>query len=77
MEPSSNGGTPLVSHALSTASPEASLYLAKTLVSSESVDYFEEECDEATLKKRNYVYKELMDTEEVYIHDLQTVIDVS
>lgn len=69
-------GSSLVSNAPSTANPEASLYLARTLASvSDSTDQQDGECDEATLKKRRYVYKELMATEEDYIKDLKTVID--
>ena len=66
----------MFSNAPATASPEASLYLAKTLVS-ETSDYADGESDEATLKKRSFVYKELIATEEDYVKDLNTVIDVS
>lgn len=63
----------------STANPEASLYLARTLAGAtgESSEYTDGESNEATLKKRRFVYKELMATEEDYIKDLNTVIDVS
>lgn len=74
MDPSSGGA--VLSNAPATANPEASLYLAKTLVS-ETSDYADGESDEGTLKKRTFVYKELIATEEDYIKDLNTVIDVS
>ena len=67
---------PILSNAPSTANPEASLYLAKTL-GSETTEYCDGESNEATLKKRQFVYKELLATEEDYISDLNTVIDVS
>ena len=52
--------------------------MARTLASvGESLDQQDGECDEATLKKRSFVYKELIATEEDYIKDLKTVIDVS
>ena len=66
----------MLSNAPSTANPEASLFLAKTIVS-EGTDHFDGESDETVLKKRKFVYKELIATEEDYIKDLKTVIDVS
>jgi hypothetical protein len=72
----SGDGVPVVSNVPATVNPEASLYLAKTMAS-ESTDYDDGESDEATLKKRRFVYKELISTEEDYIKDLKTVIDVS
>ncbi len=63
------------SNAQSTVNPEASLFLAKTLVS-ETSEYTDGESDEAILKKRNYIYKELITTEEGYISDLKTIINV-
>ncbi len=63
------------SNAHATSNPEASLYLAKTLAS-ETSDYDDTEVDEAILKKRKFVYNELVTTEEDYIKDLRIVIDV-
>ena len=60
---------------LSVSNPEASLYLSKTLAN-EHGDYSDGENNAATLKKREFVYKELIATEQDYIRDLKIVIDV-
>ena len=52
------------------------MYLVKTQVNS-SDDYADGETKEAVLKSRGNVYRELLETEKVYIKDMQTVIDVS
>ena len=57
-------------------SPEASLYLVKTQANS-SDNYTDGETKEAVLKSRGNVYRELVETEKVYIKDMQTVINVS
>lgn len=62
---------------LVTTNPEASLYLAKALTNDAEQDYVDGETDSGVLKSRQYVYKELIDTEQVYVKDLQTVLDVS
>lgn len=46
-------------------------------VSSETSDYLDTETDPGVLKNRQFVYKELVATEQDYIKDLSTVIDVS
>ncbi len=56
--------------------PEASLYLAKTMASV-TEEYTDGESSEAVIKSRNNVYRELVETEKVYIKDMQTVMDVS
>ncbi len=56
--------------------PEASLYLVKTRASV-TEEYTDGESSQAVLKSRNNVYKELVETEKVYIKDMQTVMDVS
>ena len=40
-------------------------------------EYVDAETDSGVLKSRQFVYKELVDTEHDYIKDLSTVIDVS
>ncbi|XP_064394255.1 guanine nucleotide exchange factor DBS-like isoform X2 [Halichondria panicea] len=54
--------------------PEASLYLAKTMASV-TEEYTDGESSEAVIKSRNNVYRELVETEKVYIKDMQTVMD--
>ena len=58
------------------ANPEASLYLVKTRASVTS-EYVDGEENSSVLKSRQNVYKELVETEKVYVKDMQTVIDVS
>ena len=40
-------------------------------------DYLDTETDPGVLKNRQFIYKELVATEQDYIKDLTTVIDVS
>ncbi len=40
-------------------------------------EYTDGESSEAVIKSRNNVYRELVETEKVYIKDMQTVMDVS
>lgn len=43
-----------------------------------SIEYInDEECDPAILRKREYVYKEIVETEKGYIGDLKIILDVS
>lgn len=56
--------------------PEASLYLVKTRASV-TEEYTDGESSEAVLKSRGNVYRELIETEKVFIKDMQTVMDVS
>ena len=55
--------------------PEASVFLAKTL-GGESSKHTDGESDANVLKNRQFVYKELLTTEKVYINDLKTVLHV-
>ena len=57
--------------------PEASLYLTKTMAGGGALDDTDGETNEKTLKSRGFVFKELVSTENDYIRDLKTIIDVS
>ena len=52
------------------------MFLAKTL-GGESSEHTDGESDANVLKSRQFVYKELLATEKVYIDDLKTVLHVS
>lgn len=71
-----DGTLSAVSTAPSAANPEASLYLAKTMAGGGS-EYVDGESSEATIRSRGFVYRELIATEQDYIRDLNTIIDVS
>ena len=58
------------------ANPEASLYLVKTRANVTS-EYTDGEENSSVLKSRQNVYRELVETEKVYVKDMQTVVDVS
>ena len=47
------------------------------LQSVSSAEYVDEESDPAMLRGREYVYKEIVSTEEDYIKDLKVILDVS
>lgn len=70
-------GSLVQSNVLSSTNPEASLFLAKAKASESTSEYTDGENSAATLKSRQFVYKELISTEEDYIRDLMTIIDVS
>ena len=52
------------------------MFLAKTL-GGESSEHTDGESDANVLKSRQFVYKELLATEKVYIDDLKIVLNVS
>ena len=68
--------SPPTSRTPSSINPEASVFLAKTL-GGESSEHTDGESDANVLKSRQFVYKELLATEKVYIDDLKTVLHVS
>ena len=52
------------------------MFLAKTL-GGESSEHTDGESDAKVLNSRQFVYKELLATEKVYIEDLKIVLNVS
>ena len=71
-----DGSAPPTSRTPSSINPEASVFLAKTL-GGESSEHTDGESDTSVLKSRQFVYKELLATEKVYIDDLKVVLNVS
>ena len=66
-----------VTGSIQSSNPEASLYLTKTMAGGGASDEVDGETNEATLKSRGFVFRELLATEQDYIKDLKTIIDVS
>ena len=56
--------------------PQASLERMRALALVDN-EYMDEETDDGVIKKRQHVYRELVETEQVYLDDLKIVIDVS
>ena len=71
-----SGSTPPASRTPSSINPEASVFLAKTL-GGDSSEHTDGESDTNVLKSRQFIYKELLATEKVYIEDLKVVLNVS
>ena len=60
-----------------TLEPPHFLLLLLHLQSPQLAGYIDEESDPAVLRNRQHVYKEMVDTEQVFIDDVKIILDVS